>query len=132
MIITFYDKDFIALQNNASLNVATWSISRRAIDFDDFTATCEAFTENVNPTYVVMKNDYGNYYYGAFAGIPELNNINQTNLQASDLKTIFNNEIACQFNSEYNYLSDYFSHLFSIFGTQVIRATMNLEYNIKK
>ena len=120
MIITFYDKDFKALQNNASLVVGKWSIKRRAVDFDDFTATSEAFVEDVNPTYVVMSDDLGKYYYGAFAGIPQLTEDNQTNLQASDLKTFFNSEIVYT-NPERDNLVIYLRGVFTTFALQVSR-----------
>ena len=128
MIITFYDKDFNALQDNASLNVGEWNLTRRAVDYDDFTATCEPFLEKINPTFVVFKDDFGRYKYGAFAGIPELTKDNQTKLQASDLKTIFNNEILVQF-SVYSTLKDYFDALFSVFGTQAIQSSFTIEYD---
>ena len=129
MIITFYDKNFNALQDNASLNVGEWSLTKRAVDYDDFTATCEPFLEKINPTFVVFKDDYGRYKYGAFAGIPELTKDNQTKLQASDLKTIFNNEILAQFSS-YTYLYNYFEDLFDAFDTQAVQESFTIEYDL--
>ena len=55
MIVVFYDKNFVALQNNASLNVGKYEIVKRAVDFDDFSVTSEAFTESANPCFVVLK-----------------------------------------------------------------------------
>ena len=128
MIITFYDKDFNALQDNASLNVGEWNLTKRAIDYDDFTATSEPFLEKINPTFVVFKDDLGRYKYGAFAGIPELTKENQTKLQASDLKTIFNNEIITSF-STYNTLKFYFDSLLNIFNTQCVQNSFIVEFN---
>lgn len=128
MIITFYDRDFNALQDNASLNVGEWSLIRRAVDFDDFTATSEPFLEKINPTFVVLKDDYGRYKYGAFAGIPELTKENKTKLQASDLKTLFNNEILAQFlnfTSVVTYLSD----VIQKFKNQVIQNSFEVEFD---
>lgn len=129
MIITFYDNNFIALQNNASLNVGKYNLTRKAVDFDDFSATSEAFVENVNPCFVVMKDDRGRYKYAGFAGIPELSDENQTNLQASDLKTLFNNEILAQFTS-YTYLDEFLSALFIAFNTQVVQGSFAIDIDL--
>lgn len=131
MIITFYDKDFNALQNNASLNVGEWSLTRRAVDFDDFTATSEPFLEDMNPTFVVLKDDYGRYKYAAFAGIPELTTEDKTQLQASDLKTIFNNEILSSLGT-YTKLGAYFDDLFTVFDTQVVQGSFTIEYDTSR
>ena len=133
MIITFYDKDFNPLQDNASLNVGEWQLVKRAVDFDDFTATCEPFLERINPTFVVMKDDFGRYKYGAFAGIPELDAENKTNLQASDLKTIFNSELLVDssvLSSSYYYVKDYLIALFEAVKTQVIKDSFNIELDV--
>ena len=129
MIITFYDKNFNALQDNASLNVGQWNLTRRAVDFDDFTATSEPFLENINPTFIVLKDNYGRYRYGAFAGIPELTKDNQTSLQASDLKTIFNNDIVAAFGT-YSYVKDYFEDVFSYFDAQCVQGSFTIDYDI--
>ena len=87
MIVSFYDKDFKGTKNNASLVVdnASYSLTRRAVDLDDMKCTCEAFTEDMQPTFVVVKNDRGNYLYGALAGVPQLTEDNQTKVTGSDL-----------------------------------------------
>lgn len=129
MIISFYDKDFVALQDNASLNVGNWSLRRKAVDFDDFSATSEAFVENINPTFVVIKDDRGRYKYGAFAGIPELTNDNQTQVQGSDLKTLFNNDILVKFGT-YTNLVDMFNYVFTEFQTQVVQSEFHVEFDL--
>lgn len=125
MIITFYDRNFIALQNNASLNVGEWNLIRKAVDFDDFSCVSEAFNESVNPTFVIMCDDYGRYKYGAFAGIPQLNEDNKSEIQASDLKTIFNNEILIKFNS-YTTLVEYFTAVINALNTQSVQGSFNI------
>ena len=90
MIVSFYDESFNGLQNNASLVVdaASYSLIRRAVDLDELKCTCEAFTESIQPTFVVVKDDRGRYEYGALAGVPQLTSDNQTKITASDLKTM--------------------------------------------
>jgi hypothetical protein len=125
MFVTFYDENFNALQDNSSLNVADFSIKRKAVDFDDFNFTSEPYLLNVNPCFVVLKDDYGVLKYSAFAGIPQLTNENKTECQCSDLKTIFNNNIVASFGT-YSYLDDYFSAVLTAFNTQVLQGSFSL------
>lgn len=132
MILTFYDKDYTALQDNASLNVGNWDLKRRAVDFDEFSAESERFTENINPTFVVMKDDRGRYKYAAFAGIPELNKANQTSINASDFKTIHNNDVLLNFPTytTENYLNAMFSYILEEFYSQVIQESFEVDYDL--
>lgn len=131
MIITFYDKDFNPLQDNASLNVGEWNLTRRAVDYDDFTAISEPFLEEINPTFVVLKDDFGRYKYAAFAGIPELTKDNQTSLQASDFKTIFNCDIITSFSTGFTYLYDYFDEVMNDFVGQVLQGSFTVELDTR-
>lgn len=129
MIVSFYDRNFIALQNNATLNVGNWELRKKAIDFDDFSFKSEPFIEDVNPTFVVVKDDFGRYKYGAFAGIPQLNKENQTECQASDLKTLFNNEVLLQFGN-YTYLDEMLNYCFTQFNLQVLQGSFEIEVDM--
>ena len=128
MILTFYDKNFIALSENSSLNVGDWSLKRNAVDYDDFSCTSEAFSEEIQPTFAVLKEDNGRYKYGCFAGIPTLNINNQTVLQGSDLKTYFNNEIYAKFNNLVS-IKALFNAIFIAFETQVNQSSFDLEFD---
>ena len=131
MIVTFYNKDFIALQNNSSLNVenTSWKIIKRAVDFDDFSLTSQAFVEDVNPTFVVMADNFGRYVYGAFAGVPQITKDNKMKLDASDLKTIFNNEILLTLGT-YTTLKQFIQHVFNEFKIQNIQQSFNIELDL--
>jgi len=63
MIITFYDKEFKGLQNNASLVVDTgansFALTKRGVDMDSLTCYAEAFTESIQPVFLVLKDDFG-------------------------------------------------------------------------
>ena len=52
MIISFYNKDFVGLQNNASLLIDknSYRLIKRPIELNDFSCICEAFTEDIQPT----------------------------------------------------------------------------------
>ena len=84
MIVSFYDKNFVGLQNNASLVVSrdSYKLIKRPVELNDISCICEAFTENIQPTFLVIKNDLGNYVYGCLAGVPLLNDKNQTEIKS--------------------------------------------------
>lgn len=125
MIVTYYDKNFKSLADSSSLNVEKYTIKRQALDFDDFTFTSESFMADFNPTFVVLKDNRGRYKYGAFAGIPEIDNDNKTNCQCSDLKTLFNNDVLIQFGI-YTKFTDMLSYAFARFTNQVIQGSFDL------
>lgn len=125
MFVTFYDENFNALQDNSSLNVESFSLKRKAVDFDDFNFVSQPYFVNINPCFVVLKDDFGKLKYSAFAGIPQLTDENKTECQCSDLKTIFNNKILTTFGT-YSYLDEYFSAVFTAFNTQVLQGSFSL------
>jgi hypothetical protein len=128
MIVSFYNKDFLALQNNASLNVGNYTMRLRAVDFDDVSITSEAFTENINPCFVVLKSDLGNYEYGGFAGIPSLDKEGRTVCQVSDLRTFFNSEILLKFISPLT-VKDVFDQVYAAFSYQVIQSSFFVTFD---
>lgn len=95
MIISFYDRHFNALQNNASLVIdnKSYSLIRRGVDLDQLKCTCEPFTENIQPTFMVVKNDLGNYVYGCLAGIPERTTERKTIINGTDLKSMLKSDV---------------------------------------
>ena len=121
MIISFYDNQFRGLQNNASLVVdnKSYSLIRRGVDLDSLKCKCEAFTENIQPTFIVVKNDKGNYIYGCLAGIPQLNSDNQTEVTGSDLKTMFKSDVLLQFPQTFASVNAYLRYVFNEWNKQV-------------
>ena len=119
MIITFYDKDLTPISDNSSLNVGDWDLKREAVEFDSFTCTSEPFLFQIQPTFMVIKDDLGVYKYGCFAGIPTLTADNQTKETGSDLKTYFNNNMVVRLNTTYTYLEEYFDEIFQAFSNSV-------------
>jgi len=133
MILTFYDKDFKPISDNSSLNIGSWDLTNKAIDFDDFSCTSEPFLINVQPTFAVMMDDLGNYLYGCFAGVPELTIENQTKLTGSDLRTFLNNDIYCLYS---NYgsktLKDYFTDVINDFQSQINDDSISIDFDFTK
>lgn len=120
MILSFYDKNFTALQNNASLNIdnSSYKLVKRSIKADEFSCVCEAYTENIQPAFVVVKNDLGNYIYGALAGIPQRTVENKTKITATDLKKMLSSDIIFT-GSGYTTVDGYFAALFANWNTNV-------------
>ena len=129
MIVSFYDKDFKGTKNNASLVVdnASYSLTMRAVDLDDLKCTCEAFTEDMQPTFVVIKNDRGNYVYGALAGIPQLTEDNQTKITASDLKTMLKVDVLLNLAPKFSDVNEFLGYVFVQWNTQVTRGSFDCE-----
>lgn len=128
MIVSFYDKNFKGMQNNASLVVDnnSYSLIQRGVELDELSCTCEAFIENIQPTFLVVKNDKGNYVYGAFAGIPQIDNKNQTKITATDLKTLLKNDIILQ-GKNYTNVNEYLNTVFEKVKIDVVQGSFVCE-----
>lgn len=122
MIVSFYDKNFKGLQQNASLVVDknSYKLTKRAVDVNTFSCTCEAFTEDIQPTFLIVKNDSGGYVYGSLAGIPVLNENNITEITGTDLKTMLSSDIIISpgtlFEYSGNSVSTYLTYVFDIWN----------------
>lgn len=130
MIVTFYDRKFKGLQDNASLVVGngSYSLVRRGVEMDELKCTCEAFTADMQPTFVVVKNDRGNYVYGALAGIPRLDKNNQTKVTGSDLKTMLKSDVLIDFSSAIpSTPKAFFQEVFAAWKEQVNQNSFNCE-----
>lgn len=125
MIVSFYDEKFNGLQNNASLVVdnASYSLIRRAVDLDELTCTCEAFTENIQPTFIIVKNDIGRYEYGALAGVPQLTRDNQTKITASDIKTMLKADVLLDLSDTPASVNAFLQKVFDAWNEQVSQGT---------
>lgn len=115
MILSFYDRNFKGLQDNASLVIdsASYSLVQRGVELDELSCVCEPFTESIQPTFLVVKNDKGNYVYGALAGIPELTGENKTRITGTDLKTMFRSDVFFEWSGTYATVKDVFDRVFT-------------------
>ncbi len=132
MIVTFYDKDFKGLQDNAALVVGngSFSLTRRGVEMDELKCTCEAFTADIQPTFVVVKNDRGNYVYGALAGIPRLDKNNQTKITGADLKTMLKSDVLLDFsnfNAKQTSLKEFLQSVFDEWNESVNQGSFLCE-----
>lgn len=130
MIISFYDKDFKALQNNSGLVIDknSFSLVKRPVDMNDFRCTCEAFTENIQPTFLVVKDDKGSneLVYSSLAGIPLINDKNQTEVNATDIKSMLSSDIIIEKQTPTT-VNEYITYIFNKWKEQVNQNSINCE-----
>jgi hypothetical protein len=133
MIISFYDKDFKGLQDNASLVIDnnSYSLIKRGIELDELKCTCEPFIESIQPTFLVVKNDKGNYVYGCLAGIPSLTKENKTVITGTDLKAMLKSDALLDFYGlTMATVNDVFDYSFSEWDSQVNQGSFDCELRL--
>lgn len=132
MILSFYNKNFKGLQNNASLVIdnSSYKLVKKPIELNELSCVCEAFTEDIQPTFLIIKDDIGGYVYGSLAGIPELNKENKTEVNGTDLKTMLSSDVIIK-PSTYSLVKDYLKYLFNEWNSQVMQGTITCELIIK-
>lgn len=126
MIVSFYDESFRGLQNNASLVVdkSSYKLIKRPVDMNDLSCICEPFTENIQPTFLVIKDDKGGYIYGSLAGIPILNENNQTEINGTDLKSMLSSDVILEFGT-YSSVNEIITYIFNEWNKQVNQNSFN-------
>lgn len=130
MIASFYDKNFKGLQNNASLVISkdSYSLIKRPVEMNTLSCVCEPFTENIQPTFLVIQDNKGGYVYGCLAGIPELNEDNQTEINGTDLKSMLSSDVILDTTANsYTTVNDYITYLFNQWKEQVHQNSFNVE-----
>lgn len=103
MYITLFDKNFNALGSNDNFvatqhTTKTWSLKRRAYEFDDFTVTCRGFRDSKNACFVGLFTDEGRLKYLSFCGIPKTEN-GLTTITGIDCRNIFNQKLLVNLGS---------------------------------
>ena len=130
MIASFYDKDFKGLQNNASLVIAkdSYSLVKRPVEMNSLSCVCEPFTEDIQPTFLVIQDNKGGYVYGCLAGIPLLNENNQTEINGTDLKSMLSSDVILDTTANsYTTANDYITYLFNQWKEQVNQNSFNVK-----
>ena len=141
MIVSFYSKDFRGLQNNASLVVDdnSYSLIKRPVEMNDFSCVCEPFTEDIQPTFLIVKDNKGKYVYGSLAGIPQLTSENKTEITGTDLKSLLSSDIVLNWNTilsglgvtSFTKLSQIVVGLFALWNTYVNQDSLNYTLDIQ-
>lgn len=128
MIVSFYDETFRGLQNNASLVIDTksYKLIKRPVEMNELSCICEPFTENIQPTFLVISDDRGRYIYGSLAGIPLLNNNNQTEINGTDIKSMLSSDVILE-TGTYTSVNEIIRYIFNQWNTQVNQNSFNCE-----
>lgn len=128
MIVSFYDETFRGLQNNASLVVdnKSYKLIKRPVEMNELSCICEPFTENIQPTFLVISDDRGRYIYGSLAGIPLLNNNNQTEINGTDIKSMLSSDVILEAGT-YTSVNEIIRYIFNQWNTQVNQNSFNCE-----
>lgn len=127
MIVSFYDRKFKGLQDNASLIVdnSSYSLVMRGVDLDELSCTCEAFTEDIQPTFLVVKNDKGKYVYGCLSGIPERTKDNKTKITGTDLKAMLKSDALLDYTQSWSDVSSFLTYVFEQWNTTVNQGSFS-------
>lgn len=128
MIVSFYDKNFKGLQNNASLVIDkdSYSLIKRPVEMNSLTCKCEPFTENIQPTFLIIKDNIGNKIYSSLAGIPLLDSENKTEINGTDLKSMLSSDVILE-PTTYSLVKDYIQYVFNEWKSQVNQNSFNVE-----
>lgn len=136
MIVSFYSKDFRGLQDNASLVIddSSYYLTKRPVEMNDLSCTCEAFTEDIQPTFLIIKDNKGKYVYGCLAGIPQLTDENKTEITGTDLKSLLSSDIVLNWNSvgsSFTKLSQIVVGLFALWNIYVNQDSLDYVLDIQ-
>lgn len=128
MIISFYDNNFKGLQNNASLLIDkdSYSLVKRPVEMNTLTCVCEPFTEDIQPTFVIVKDDLGRKIYSSLAGVPMLTNDNKTEVNGTDLKSMLSSDVVLT-PVQFDKVNIYIQYIFNEWNTQVNKGSLKTE-----
>lgn len=115
MIVSFYDNNFKGLQDNSSLVIDednSYKLVKRPTELNDLSCKCEAFTESIQPTFLVISDKRGNYIYGSLAGIPQLNKDNKTEINGTDLKSMLASDVILEYSASLTTVNEVLSYIF--------------------
>ncbi len=114
MIVSFYDRLFKPVDDNASLSVdlPSFKLVKRPVEMNDLSCKCEPFSEDIQPTFLIIKDDLGRYIYGSLAGIPLLNNDNQTEINGTDIKSMLSCDVIFDKKENYSTVNEILIYIF--------------------
>ncbi len=121
MISAFYDKDFKPLYNNSSLAVddKSYKLIKRPVELNELSFNCEAFDQDIKPTFLIVSDDRGRYVYGSLAGVPSVNDKNQAEIHATDLKTMLDSDVIINYPYGYGAVHEAIEDIFTNWAVQL-------------
>jgi len=97
--ICLYDHSFKALGTWTQHVAKEWSLTRKAFEADDFTATCSDWGNSKNACFVGLHTPSGTLEYIAFCGIPVTKG-KLTTVTGCDCRHVFNQDIHVCLNKQ--------------------------------
>lgn len=91
--ICLYDSQWNPLGHWTAHPAKSWSLTRKALESDDFKAVCEGFENSKKACFVALHEQKGKIVYAAFCGLPSKDKSGLTQVQGIDCRAIFNQEI---------------------------------------
>ena len=98
--IALFDKNWQALGNWTNHICREWSLTRKAYESDEFSATCQGWENSANACYVGLFTPSGSLKYVAFAGIPTSTKEGFTTINAIDCRSVFNQQLVVDYTKQ--------------------------------
>ena len=128
MFISFYDKDFNTVDNNSSLSVESYDLSRRSYDLNTFSCTCEPIDLTVEPMFAVMRDNKGKKYYDCLQPIYTRDKSGKGTVEARDLKAVFNTEAIIDFSATQVTVKTLLDYIFTAWKNSANSGFANVQF----
>lgn len=128
MFISFYDRNFNTVDNNSSLSVESYNLSRRSYDLNTFSCVCEPIGLTVEPMFAVMRDDKGKRYYDCLQPLYTRDTDGKGNVEARDLKAVFNTEAIIDFTSAQSSVKALFDYIFTAWKNSANSGFANVQF----
>jgi hypothetical protein len=126
MYYVLYDKDFNALGKRKTYPCGSWSIKRKANEFDECTCEGLAIENDDGAEYVGLHDDYtSELLFFAFSGVPVTKD-GRTKINAVDIKQLLNNDCVIDFTTVNTVSGLYNDLLTGIFDTTKYGYNMSI------
>lgn len=117
MFVVLYDKDFKALGRWTTYPCSSWTLTKKAVEFDELTCVTRTIDNSKNAVFVGLHENDGSLVYMALCGKPTTAK-GQTTIKAVDLRQIFSQKINVElsrFTQSYNQTpAELFSYLLGL------------------
>lgn len=131
--VCLYDKDFNPLGNWTQHVASSWTLTRKAYEFDELSVTCRGYENSANACFIGLHEETGDVKYMAFCGIPTTKD-HLTTIRGVDCRQIFNQEIVVDLterNEDGSYVIDSVSALYTyLLQTSLAGMDLGVTYSI--
>lgn len=104
--LVLFDKNFSPLGSPAEGEISTvhvcksWSLKRKAFEFDEFKAVCKGYKDSKNAVYAGLFENDGRLIYRCLSGIPTTKD-DLTTVNGIDVRQVFNQEVPVDYSSAF-------------------------------